>query len=99
MNSNDTPKREVDVDKIASTNPRINAAFKEWRRKMDRLERLGLIPDRAQPLPIGRGESAPAICPRRVAVQLRRNPRAQQVKMRQRIARSNIVSSAAINAP
>ena len=62
MNSNDTPKREVDVDKIASANPRINAPkFKEWRRKMDRLERLGLIPDdrrpppprRMQPLPIG----------------------------------------------
>ena len=46
MSDDNTPKRKVNVDKIASANPRINAAkFKEWRQKMDRIERLGLSSD------------------------------------------------------
>ena len=62
--SSSTPKEQIDVDEIASRNPAINAArFKEWRRKMDRLERLGLVPDerrgpppprKMQTLPLGR---------------------------------------------
>ena len=57
------PKEKIDVDKIASGNPAINVSrFKEWRRKMDRIERLGFAPGeqrepphphRTQSFPIG----------------------------------------------
>ena len=61
MSNTDIPKKRVDVDEIASTSPRIDVAkFKEWRRKMDRLERLGLIPDeRRGPPPPRRMQSIP----------------------------------------
>ncbi|MCY3973104.1 MAG: hypothetical protein OXF52_02730 [Candidatus Dadabacteria bacterium] len=43
MSQNNTIKRRIDVDEIASKNPAINAdKFKEWRRKMERIERLNL---------------------------------------------------------
>ena len=42
-------KQRVDVDAIASRNPAIDASrFKIWRRKMARIERLGLDAE-AQP--------------------------------------------------
>ena len=53
MSNSSIPKQKIGVDKFAAANLRINAArFKEWRRKMDRLERLGLVPD-------GRGDPPP----------------------------------------
>ena len=46
MSSDNAPKGKIDVDEIASNNPAINAPrFKEWRRKMDRLKRLGFVQD------------------------------------------------------
>lgn len=65
MSEDTTKKRTIDVDEIASGNPAINAdKFKEWRRKMARIERLGLgsdepqhrqPQDKAPPVPNGAG--------------------------------------------
>ena len=58
-------KQRIDVDEIASGNPAINPArFKQWRRKMARIERLGLDAEELDnphpqgknpPVPNGRG--------------------------------------------
>ena len=50
MNQDNVVKRQIDVEKIASDNPAINATrFKKWRRKMERIERLGLEVEKQQP--------------------------------------------------
>ena len=41
MSDDNTPKRKVNVDKIASANPRA-AKFKEWRSLIAPIERIGL---------------------------------------------------------
>ena len=61
MSNDRPPKKKIDVEKIASGNPAINVSrFKEWRRKMDRLERLGFVSDeRQEPPPPRRMQSFP----------------------------------------
>ena len=44
--SKQTAIREIDVDEVAANNPGIDAVmFKDWRQKMDLIERLGLNRD------------------------------------------------------
>ena len=59
--SDNTLKREIDVDKIASENPGINAVrFKRWREKMRRIERLGINCDEPRgPPPPRRTQAIP----------------------------------------